>query len=255
MRYIASYPNDAAIQGAVDSNLLGHPYIALNDQTGKIDWDSKENSNIQKYFTIEALERGSIRGNNRPYYSINGGEWDLMPTSKLQLNAGDVVRFKSTTPNQYAQYFELNNKLKCKAYGNVMSLIYGDDFLGKSEVPFGTFRYLFDGWTNLMDVSNLILPGETLGQACYDKMFRGCVNIEKAPYLPAEKIGSGSYSQMFYGCTALNYIKCLATNPGNNKNPNWVAGVSPTGTFVKKAGVTWPTGDSGIPSGWTVIEE
>lgn len=31
-------------------------------------------------------------------------------------------------------------------------------------------------------------------------------------------------------------------------------GVSPTGTFVKKAGVDWPTGNSGIPSGWTVVE-
>lgn len=41
MRYIKSYANDAAIQGAVDSNLLGHPYIALNDQTGTIDWNSK----------------------------------------------------------------------------------------------------------------------------------------------------------------------------------------------------------------------
>lgn len=255
MRYIKSFSNDAAIQTAVDSKELGKPYVALDDELHKIDWDSKENSNIQKYFTIEALESGSIRGNNRPYYSINGGEWNLMPNSNLRLNAGDVVRFKSTSPSQYAQYFQSNNQLKCKAYGNVMSLIYGDDFLGKSEVPNGTFRYLFDGWTNLMDVSNLILPGETLGQACYDKMFRGCVNIEKAPYLPAERIGDGAYSVMFSGCTALNYIKCLATNPSNTRTPNWVAGVSPTGTFVKKAGVNWSTGVNGIPSGWTVIEE
>ena len=253
MRYIESFANDAAIQGALDNGSLGHPYLALDDQTHKIDLDNKENSNIKKYFTIEALERGSIRGNNRPYYSINGGEWSLMPNSDLQLNAGDVVRFKSTSPSQYSQYFQSNNQLKCKAYGNVMSLIYGDDFLGKSEVPHSTFQYLFDGWTNLMDVSNLMLPGETLGKYCYNKMFRGCVNIEKAPYLPAETIGDGSYSGMFSGCTALNYIKCLATNPVSSRISNWVLGVAETGTFVKKAGVDWPTGSSGIPSGWTVI--
>lgn len=33
----------------------------------------------------------------------------------------------------------------------------------------------------------------------------------------------------------------------------WVEGVSSTGTFEKKAGATLPTGNNGIPSGWTVI--
>jgi len=35
---------------------------------------------------------------------------------------------------------------------------------------------------------------------------------------------------------------------------DWVDGVptGASGTFVKKSGVSWPTGISGIPSGWTV---
>ena len=42
MRYIKSFANDSAIQAAVSSEELGHPYIALNDQTGKIDWNEKK---------------------------------------------------------------------------------------------------------------------------------------------------------------------------------------------------------------------
>ena len=52
----------------------------------------------------------------------------------------------------------------------------------------------------------------------------------------------------------MNYIKCLATDiSANSCISNWVSGVSPTGTFVKSANMdSWPTGVSGIPSGWTV---
>ena len=36
---------------------------------------------------------------------------------------------------------------------------------------------------------------------------------------------------------------------------DWVSGVSSTGTFTKAASMTaLPTGNSGIPSGWTVVD-
>ena len=57
---------------------------------------------------------------------------------------------------------------------------------------------------------------------------------------------------MFYGCTSLNYIKCLATDiSATDCTNNWVSGVSSTGTFVKASSMKfWPTGNSGIPTGW-----
>ena len=60
---------------------------------------------------------------------------------------------------------------------------------------------------------------------------------------------------MFYGCTKLKYIKCLATDiSATNCTYNWVNGVASTGTFVKAAVIeSWTTGDSGIPTGWTVL--
>ena len=59
---------------------------------------------------------------------------------------------------------------------------------------------------------------------------------------------------MFESCQSLSYIKCLATDiHALNSLTYWLKGVSSTGTFVKNPNMSnWPTGDSGIPSGWIV---
>ena len=60
---------------------------------------------------------------------------------------------------------------------------------------------------------------------------------------------------MFEGCNRSNYIKCLATDiSATDCTYNWVSGVSGTGTFVKNPDANWPTGTSGIPSGWEVVD-
>jgi hypothetical protein len=48
----------------------------------------------------------------------------------------------------------------------------------------------------------------------------------------------------------------LATDiSASNCLDNWVSGVASSGNFYKKSGVTIPSGVSGIPSGWTVVDE
>ena len=89
-------------------------------------------------------------------------------------------------------------------------------------------------------------------------MFYGCTHLTKAPVLPAATLVKYCYANMFRGCSSLNYVKCIG-NPINSKmnyTSEWLSGVSSSGTFVKKSGVTtWWTGSGGIPSGWTVTEE
>ena len=47
--------------------------------------------------------------------------------------------------------------------------------------------------------------------------------------------------------TDISASSCLA---------NWVSGVASTGTFTKATSMTsLPTGVSGIPSGWTVVDK
>ena len=101
------------------------------------------------------------------------------------------------------------------------------------------------------------LPATTVIAGCYYYMFKGCTSLETAPILPATTLADTCYSYMFSGCTNLNYIKCLATDISAYYCTNgWVSNVASTGTFVKSPLMSdWTTGNSGIPAGWTVIDE
>ena len=127
-----------------------------------------------------------------------------------------------------------------------------------SELPATTlaqycYYSMFIGCTSLVTASEL--PATTLANGCYQSMFNGCTSLVTAPELPATTLAQYCYYSMFYGCTSLNYIKCLATNiSASNCLYQWVRDITSSGTFVKAAGVTWPTGINGIPSGWVVQE-
>ena len=292
MRYIKSFQNDAAIQAAIDNKTLGKPYVALNNATGKIDWNTKSDTPdySKMYLTIEALEDGDVSFQRDTRYSINDGDWGLLYSGdEIHLSTGDKVRFKEPYDGYHLEdgFSNMFNgvTLDFKVYGNIMSLPYGDNFIGQTEIPntgglFGYFASCFYG-TKIKDASNLVLPATTLRDDCYQSMFMECYSLEtppaipattlanncyhsmfcstsitSAPALPATTLAQNCYAAMFRDCQNISYIKCLATNlSAQDCLIYWVDNISPTGTFVKKAGVTWPTGNSGIPSGWTVIEE
>lgn len=117
------------------------------------------------------------------------------------------------------------------------------------------YQYMFYGCIRLVNAPTL--PATTLATGCYQYMFGGCTNLKNAPELPATKLADRCYGGMFYKCTKLIYIKCLATDISpKDCTYIWVYKVANTGTFVKAASMTsWTTGDNGIPSGWTVINE
>ena len=139
------------------------------------------------------------------------------------------------------------------------------------------YQYMFRGCTSLTTAPNL--PATTLAANCYQEMFRGCSSLTTAPDLPATTLASSCYQGMFYSskltqspllpaetleancykemfrdCKSLNQITCLATTiSATDCLKDWVNAVAAAGTFVKAASATsWPTGVSGIPSGWTV---
>jgi hypothetical protein len=98
------------------------------------------------------------------------------------------------------------------------------------------------------------LPATTLAQYCYNIMFQNCTSLTTAPALPATALVDYCYGYMFKGCTSLNSVTCLMTGSTGNPTRDWLSNVSATGTFTKAAGVTWGAGESGIPTGWTVVE-
>lgn len=118
------------------------------------------------------------------------------------------------------------------------------------------YSYMFLGCTSLIYAPELPAT-EGLRVQCYESMFQDCTSLVVAPILRAAKPNTYSYLNMFKGCTSLSYIKCLATDiSANSCTNNWLSGVASTGTFVKAAGMEdWPTGASGIPLDWTVVDD
>lgn len=158
----------------------------------------------------------------------------------------------ATTLTEYCYYFMF--------YGNTSLL--NSPALPATTLARSCYSWMFRGCTSLTQAATL--PATTLSQQCYNNMFGDCSSLVIAPTLPASVIpyetstlsqNVGAYHSMFNGCTSLNEVRCYAeTNTDGNGTAVWLSNVSSTGTFYKKAGVTWPSGVDGIPSGWTVVE-
>ncbi len=160
-------------------------------------------------------------------------------------------------PNQKLLYnTDIDSTANINASGNIMSLLYGDNFEGKTTFPDGsvyTFRSLFSYNTHLVNAENLILPATTLSTSCYQIMFWHCTSLVAAPELPAPTLVITCYHRMLEGCSNLRKITMLATNiSAKDCLANWVSGVASTGTFTKASSASIPSGVSGIPSGWIV---
>ena len=232
-------------------------------------------------FTIEAKTAGTIII-KKPKIGMKYIKGDVTTTVETTDNItitvaeGDKIQFygngTSITGYGYSSY-SANTATQISggtadfyAYGNMMSLLDETGFDTNTTLPAYTdynytFAFFFYGNTHLYSHSDktLELPATTLREGCYYNMFYGCTNLTKAPVLPAATLVDKCYKEMFQGCSNLNYVKCLTEDPGNSSQSfttDWLSGVSSSGTFVKKSGVTkWWTGSGGIPSGWTVTEE
>lgn len=262
-------------------------------------------------------------------YSFDKETWTSWDYSDITIPNGSTLYMKGTNSTMDGGWFAMSGSIA--ANGNIMSLLYGDNFIGQLTIPsnncftslfmgctglttapilpattltencygnmfngcesltsapqlpaktLATYCYnaMFNGCTSLTAAPQLpattlvnncywdmfygcssltsapTLPATTLTEYCYFEMFRGCTSLTQAPQLPATILRNSCYYNMFYGCSNLNYIKMMATDiSANNCLYNWVNGVAASGTFVKNANATWTTtGESGIPTGWTV---
>ena len=259
------------------------------------------------YLTFKILTAGNIvwRANGSLTktieYSLNNGAWTSITSSSTPITisvvANDTIRFRGTN-NSYATsksaysgfgYGEAGtsgqsnydtNAAEFNVEGNIMSLIYGDNFVNTTTFNSGTYNFcsLFKK-AKVISAENLILPATILTEYCYRAMFSWCTYLTVAPQLPATTLAKGvywymfescsittapnllaetlvaeCYGDMFINCSNLNFIKCLANSGfGTSKClENWVKSVNNTGTFIKDSGTTWSRGVAGIPSSWTV---
>lgn len=278
-----------------DDKYIGYHTFGLKINCKQKEQDTKHDYS-KDYFTIEALEDGNVffkylefastkNQHYMEYSKDNGQTW----TRTTNVEKGEVVMTIPLTTGEKALVRGINETLTAhnaltahnvgedvdfnsnfysdiqfNVYGNIMSLIHGDAFIGKTIISRYMFGNLFfDYWgqfnssqnsCNVVDASNLILPATTLAEHCYQYMFTGCTMLTSAPELPATTLASWCYDGMFMGCDNLNYIKAMfTTTPSNSYTNRWVDGVSKTGTFVKNSAAEWQAiGNNAVPKGWTI---
>ena len=265
------------------------------------------------YLTFQILENGVIPWKQNTTsktieYSLNNGAWTSITSTAagvtINVSQGDIIRFRGTNQTycsgnktQYSgfglgesgtngTYF--TNAASFNVEGNIMSLIYGDNFINQTSFNGGTYNFcsMFKK-AKVVSAENLILPATTLTTYCYRALFSWATYLEKAPQLPATTLALGCYWYMFescaittapdllaetlvqecYGsmftaCSSLNFIKCMANAGFSTKNclQNWTNAVASSGTFVKDSGTAiqsgkWTRGTSGIPTSWLVYDD
>ena len=164
----------------------------------------------KEYLTFVAKESGTFKlSRNAVSYSLDNGEtWTELAaaTASPTVTAGNKIIWKGElTPTSWNGIGTFSATGNFDVQGNVMSLLYGDNFNGKTDLT-GTvtaFYRLFNNNTKLIDAKNLSLPATTLADNCYNSMFFGCTGLTTAPELPAQTLATYCYIDMFNGCTSL----------------------------------------------------
>ena len=234
--------------------MLRRRFVSHKDAVVSFDYNN--------YLTIEALEDGvSILFTQNIKYGINGIGWETLKVGEyITINYGQTISFKGNLmPSNDAGIGTFTISGGCNLKGNCLSLLFGDtaaNNLDLTGMDYG-FSSLFYGCDTIKNITSDFLPATTLANGCYSYMFNGCTSLTTAPELPATTLVSNCYERMLEHCSKLNYIKMLATDiTAVNCLLFWVCGVASTGTFVKSKDATWDVvGNSGVPSGWTVITD
>lgn len=210
-----------------------------------IESGSSDCNYASQYLTIEAVDdiRIFVYRNNYYYSEDDGETWTYVDAGQKVINAssGDKILFKKNrtgTSNEQCPCFAVGGRFN--VYGNIMSMLYGDDFANKTSLVYNDVEFNFHamfaaqykdiGYENyILSAENLvlpattlaskcyntmfseskivygptILPATTLARACYGFMFSKCQNLKNTPILPATTLANACYSNMFYQCTSI----------------------------------------------------
>ena len=173
----------------------------------------------KKYLTMEIIVGGNLAFKKNAssadtktiYYKKNGGNWTECTASDttgttISTSAGDIIEFKGTNSKYgkstyyYVQFS--SSAVRFNLYGNIMSLINGDNFVGTSTIT-GTYCFasLFRG-TKVVSAKHLVMPS-VLSTFCFLNTFYGCSLLVDAPDFSADEMVESCYNGTFYQCTAL----------------------------------------------------
>lgn len=168
------------------------------------------------YLTFKATASGTFQyssagtGNQLEYSLDSGSTWTTLgyATASPTVSAGNTIMWRGTrTPATSGTYGigTFSATANFEAYGNTMSLLYGNNFATQKTLAKTYALYkLFAGNTKLTNAENLIFPATACTSNCYAGSLSGCTGLVTAPkILPATTTAGYCYSNMFRGDTKL----------------------------------------------------
>ena len=244
-RYFKFFKTHSEYQTYSQSGDMIKPNVSYCEDNNDVHYNPIPYDYSKDYLTFVALEDCTFTFNMNQkltttavpsisYSTDNGETWttvqnidnEAVTVTTPTITTGNKVLWKSN-----AVQYNINSDpyagsnighgsfLSTNAYnveGNIMSLMYGDDF--KRETAFktpissgygaGAFSSLFKN-NHIISVEHLELPATTLANNCYFNMFTGCSSLTTAPVLPATTLAQSCYNYMFQGCTSLTTAPVL----------------------------------------------
>lgn len=172
-----------------------------------------------QYLTFVAQESGTFTFTKRAtagdiQYSLDSGSTWTQDTA-VTVNNGDVIMWKGEM--MPAQWYGVGtfsaSTGSFEAKGNPMSLLYGDNFEGQTDLSGKDYAFsgLFKRCSGLTSINDLTLQATTLAQYCYRDMFLYCTSLTSVPsnLLPATTLTKECYGYMFYYCSSLTSVPNL----------------------------------------------
>ena len=177
-----------------------------------IEADSEDCNYANQYLTFVALEDGTFSftgtSTNSLSYTLDDGQtWIPLASGVASpiVTTGNKIMWKGiTTPNisRYEGIGRFSSTGRFNTYGNIMSIVYGDNFEEQTVIDDYQFRILFNA-SKVVNAENLVLPSTILKNECYVSMFGTCTYLTTAPELPATTLAKSCYVYMFGECTSL----------------------------------------------------
>ena len=233
-KYLKKFENHNAYDAFTQTDGFIKPNVSYCTQENEVHYNPW--TWAEEYLTTVALEDGTISFNiSQPMgtdmitsisYSTDGGETWITTDNvndkeenlviDVDVEEGDKVMWKGEATQTgyydvdedvvYGSFF--SSDCEFDAQGNVMSLLYGDDFKGETTLEEHIFCFLFsDGDEvkncNIVNANNLSLPAATLAEDCYGYMFYNCTSLVNTSELPATTLAEYCYNGMFVNCTSL----------------------------------------------------
>ena len=236
MKHLKLFENHTEYEGFVSGGTMVKPNVSHCVQENEVHYNPR--TWADEYFTTVARENGTISFNlwksmgteyitSISYSTDNGETWATTNNTDnksehlvitVNVSEGDNVLWKGDA--KQLGYYDVNEGAAIGSFfssdgefdvqGNIMSLLYGDDFKGQTDLTgkdcaFAYLFYDYDGEKvcKVVNAKNLSLPAVTLVNGCYDDMFYYCTNLTTAPELPATTLAQYCYRYMFGECINL----------------------------------------------------